>query len=368
LLSLTAFATAQSDDVSALYASAANVPTNITGIHMYAVPPNGFNPLTASDVELATYGFPPRPDQQADPDHYALWERAMKAARIRWNGELKGLPGSRRGVMPAASSPEPGSVESETAAPKQIATNNASGVILTNKLKAWNKKNSFNAVTTLITVPKAQLPFNTEACTASDYTEVSFAGIDGFVFNTGNGNGFTPMLQGGVYADVNCSYGTSYYAYFAWQDNLEGEFQVNPGDVVYAEVLATGGSNDSYVLLEDFTTQTYGSYTVSTPGIVGNSANWIVARLCCVNNQPYPLANTVNIFFDGGTAYTDAGSLSEKLYYPGSQASSTKILTMTDDGGDESIETVRQGSAGYEGQHSLFFSTFNCAFNNGCTP
>ena len=93
LLSLTTVAMAQSDTVRALYISAANVPTNITSIHTYAEAPKGFNPVAASDEELATYGFPLRPDKQADPKHYALWERAMVAAKIRWNGELKTLGG-----------------------------------------------------------------------------------------------------------------------------------------------------------------------------------------------------------------------------------------------------------------------------------
>jgi hypothetical protein len=54
LLSLSTLATAESDAVRAIYISAANVPTNIPGIHTYAEPPKGFNPVTATDVELAT--------------------------------------------------------------------------------------------------------------------------------------------------------------------------------------------------------------------------------------------------------------------------------------------------------------------------
>ena len=86
LLSICPLANAQSDAVRQTYISAANVPTNIPGVHTYAEPPKGFNPVTATDVELATYGFPPRPDQQADPDDYALWEQAMTETKIRWTG------------------------------------------------------------------------------------------------------------------------------------------------------------------------------------------------------------------------------------------------------------------------------------------
>jgi len=97
-LSFATVAAAQSDLVRNLYVSAANVPTNVAGVHTYATPREGFNPLTATDEELATYGFPPRPDKQADADHYALWERAMGAAKIRWHGELKPMPASAYGI------------------------------------------------------------------------------------------------------------------------------------------------------------------------------------------------------------------------------------------------------------------------------
>jgi hypothetical protein len=38
-----------------------------------------------------------------------------------------------------------------------------------------------------------------------------------------------------------------------------------------------------------------------------------------------------------------------KLFYPGSQAASTEILTMTDDAGDQPIEIVNQGQHRFSG-------------------
>lgn len=38
-------------------------------------PPPGFNPLTATNVELAKYGFPERPN---NPFYVSGWEQAMK--------------------------------------------------------------------------------------------------------------------------------------------------------------------------------------------------------------------------------------------------------------------------------------------------
>lgn len=67
IVTLATLATAQSDLVGPIRASAATVPTNVLGIRTYAKPPGDFNPLMATDAELAVYGFPQRPDTQAHP-------------------------------------------------------------------------------------------------------------------------------------------------------------------------------------------------------------------------------------------------------------------------------------------------------------
>jgi hypothetical protein len=361
-LGLSTIATAESDAARAVRASAATVPTNIPGIYAYSEPPKGFNALMATDLELATYGFPPRPDKQGEPDRYALWERVMKAVKIRWKGDLKALPPGTRGRIAVGS---PAVVHPETSGPRQISTNSASGVVLTNKLTAWNGKTSFSDITTEFTVPKAQFPFDNPSCT-EDYTELSYVGIDGFVFDSGIGDSFAPLAQAGVYSDVPCSGGPFYYAMLAWRDSISGVFPVNPGDDVLVEMSVVGGPNGSgSVFLFDFTSGTSGSYNISTPGLVGNSADWIVERLCCTSSDElFPLANTSAIAFNEASAET--GNL--KAFYPGSQATTTEILTMTDDGFDQVIEAVDQGSGGYQGLHSLWFVTTGCAYSGGCTP
>jgi hypothetical protein len=362
---LSTLATAESDAAQAIRASAANIPTNIPGIHTYAEPPTGFNPLAASEAELATYGFPPRPNKGTNPDDYTMWERAMSAAKIRWHGELKPLLGSGHGMSQAGSSPGPEAAQAQASGPQQISTNNASGVVLTNSQKAWSNTNSFSNVVAEVTVAKAQLPFANTSCTSSNYEEFSYVGIDGFVFDTGNGYGFDPMLQAGVYADVNCPTGASYYAVIGVETDLVAEFRVNPGDVVYEQIIVNGGTSTVSVVLLDITANVYGSYSFSVSGIAGTTADFIVGRPCCLGNVNYPLPNTTEITFNGGMAETGNST----VFYPGSQASSTEILTMTDDLGDQNIEVLSgQGSSGYQGQHSLWFTTTGCAWAKGCTP
>ena len=370
-LSFATLAAAQSDSLANLYMSAANVPTNIAGIHTYAEPPKGFNPVAATAEELATYGFPPRPDKQADPDHYALWERAMLAAKIRVTGELKPMPARAHGMM-AAGSLSQEVVPQLLTGPKHLSTVNGSGVFLTNYgFKKWSSTASFNDIWTVISVPVATQPFdNTAGCTASDYLSVSFAGIDGRLAFLQPGWVVLPELQGGVVSDYNCISGTTtYYAYAQWGSGV-APFYLNPGDLFYTEVHCVQPNAAACVFLEDLRTLTYGSYTVdadpSVP-LVGNAAQWVVERPCCSGPNPigaYPLANTIGISFDGAAAQNRSG----RLFYPGSQASSTYILTMMDDGSTQNIELVNQGSSGFQGQHSLFFETTGCAYTGGCTP
>jgi hypothetical protein len=138
LLGLSALAVAESDAARAIRASAATVATNIPGIRSYAEPPKGFNPVTATDEDLATYCFPPRPDKLAHANEYAHWERAIKPAKIHWHGELKALPGGGLKI-PSGSSPLPEAVHPETSGPKDIQTNNASGVIVASGQKSFNQ-------------------------------------------------------------------------------------------------------------------------------------------------------------------------------------------------------------------------------------
>ena len=77
-----------------------------------------------------------------------------------------------------------------------------------------------------------------------------------------------------------------------------------------------------------------------------------------------PLANTISISFDGAEALNVAG----KPFYPGSQATTTSVLTMYDDTNSQAIELVNQGNTGFQGLHSLFFQTTGCAYAGGCTP
>ena len=48
----------------------------------YPQPPPGFDPLMASDKQLARYGFPPRPDARGAPESYRHWRSLVLVPRV----------------------------------------------------------------------------------------------------------------------------------------------------------------------------------------------------------------------------------------------------------------------------------------------
>ncbi|MGB9234031.1 MAG: hypothetical protein WCC04_06425 [Terriglobales bacterium] len=239
LLSLSTIAAAETDAARAIRASAATVPTNIPGIHTYAEPPKGFNPVTATDVELATYGFPVRPDKQAEPDRYDLWERAMLAAKVRWNGELRPLSDGGNDKTPAGRSRLAEAAHPETSAPTPLSTVNAAGIVLTNKLKTWNRISSFDEIVTQMTVPTTEPPFGV-TCGAGGqvYSQLSYVGIDGYIDVYDNQNVFNPGVWGGVYTTYDCGdpISVGYTAAFGSNGtNTYNAFEILNGDVSWCK-------------------------------------------------------------------------------------------------------------------------------------
>jgi hypothetical protein len=57
--------------------------TNLPEATTEAAPAAGLNPLTMSASDFAAWGYPPQPDQCAQPQAYAAWVQAMTAAQTR---------------------------------------------------------------------------------------------------------------------------------------------------------------------------------------------------------------------------------------------------------------------------------------------
>jgi Peptidase A4 family len=373
-VSVTSLALAQrigGEERNAIFASAPRVPTSVKGVTVFAAPPKGFNPLTATNRELLTYGLPQRPDQIANAKAYQHWEKAMLALQTRAI-DVQAKPYSSREMMPAPS-PAAAAIDGATAAYSY----NWSGIANVNKNKSWKDTTSFNSVASIWNVPVANPPFGAP-CSDGPWAEATWNGIDGF--NNGD------VIQGGSFEYWDrggCGGGpVEYYGWVEWYPSYpilevycnygQGNVPcpVGPGDDFYVETYGAPGTSEQYVFIENFTQQWYGTIGltyVNGPGLVGSSAEYVVERPTNGGGGLglFALANYVWEFFDYSSAYDGNG----KEFYPGSDAASTNVITMVADDASTQISfDTGSGLAGYQGQHSFWMEDANCAYSGGCTP
>jgi hypothetical protein len=392
VLSFTTLAVAQrigAEERNAIFAGAPRVSTSVKGVTAFAAPPEGFNFLTATNRELLTYGLPQRPDKTADAKAYEHWEKGMSAlqacnqhaqqkgpststsAQVCHATDVKALPYSSHAMVPAGP-PAPANADGTTA----YNSLNWSGIAQTNKNTKWNKNTSFDEVESVWNVPVANHPFGTVPCSDGPWLEVTWNGIDGW--NSGD------VVQGGSlsywYGD-GCKGAISYIGWVEWypsygilQLNCSGSAcPVGPGDDFYVITYGTAGTAEQSVFVEDITQQwfvTIGLTWVSGPGLVGNSAEYIVERPCstspCTTGKDFSaLGNYIYEFFEYSFAYDGRGT----LFYPGSASASTAIITMlADDDATKISYPFFYGTAGNQGRYSIWIGDENCAYSGGCTP
>jgi hypothetical protein len=366
--SVPSVTSAQSDTaaVRAMYQTSATVPTNLPGVRRFSDPPAGFDAVSASDTELASYGFLPRPDAQADPNGYARWVRAMKMARNHWTGDLKEtgkyhLPNQQPKVVAASASGMSNSPNSST-------SQNWSGVILTNTLSKYNTKTSFYLIESYFNVPFAQEAFSGDG-NICDGTLDDVSVWDGFDGSGLGKAGNNDLLQAGTQSDVSCSNGKTTtakpFAWWEWYPDAEvQEFDVTTGDDMLVGVIETS-STTAVIFLQDLTHQVYDTLDVTAPSgteLVGSSAEWIVERTCCETGTDHtlPLANYVMEFTYGAEATNNENH----VFYPGNQTTTTYLSTMLD--GSNAISYPVAGTTGSEGNEGITFFEEGCAMTGGC--
>ena len=241
------------------------IPTNLPGVFTYPSPPSGFDPLTASDDQLAAYGFPPRPDKNAEGP-YASWEKAMKASKHRIIPVLK-VTNRYHGPNIAV-----GKVENSSAT-----SNNWSGIVDSTSVTSYGPS-SVTDIGSEFVVPVAEQAYG--VCTGGwDYSS-SWVGIDGWNANAPD------VLQAGTDADAYCSGGVTTANYDAWiewfpyTETVISGFPVSPGTDMFVRVWSTT-STAGHAYLVNLNTNTAVTVAFSAPpgtNLVGNSAEWIVER------------------------------------------------------------------------------------------
>jgi hypothetical protein len=366
MIAFTTLAAAQSEAAKAVYDASAIVPTNVRGIRTFNAPPPGFDPRGASDEELATYGYPPRPPQ--GDEHYATWAKAMAAAKNRWNGPLK-VTNYWNGPMRPAKAPAEAAANTTATGPTLAYSYNWSGIANTNTLEEYSETTSFYYVMSDFNVPTAQQAFKSGAYESGNICDGNWDlasvwnGIDGF----SNGD----VLQGGTISGALCSGGETSYWYQSWIEwwpsyAMIGEFYVKPGDDFFVVTWDTS-STQGYVFLEDLTTETWGTWSLTpttTPYLVGNSAEYVVERPCCIGSYFYPLANYVQDFWADSLAvdFTDYNKGIATPYYPGSTSPSTYLINMVN---DQDTQVISYPAA--LGKYGIWFQDAKCVLFGGCT-
>lgn len=385
VVSFSTFATAQAEDAHAVLATAPKIATSIEGVHAFPTPEKGFDPLTATNRELLTYGLPQRPDKTADANVLQHWSKAMAAVKacndISHQPQPSTSAGGRTPVchatdvkakpyssvnMRSAGGPAQANVDGTTS----FTSGNWSGIANTNKNTKWSNITSFNNVVSYWNVPVPNHPFGNLPCTEGPWFEVTWNGIDGFH----NGD----VVQGGT-ADYwdggGCGGPVETYGWVEWYPSysiLEIFCGSNPcpvgaGDDFVAETFGAAGTAEQFVFVEDITQQwsgTFGMTYVTGPGVVGSSAEYIVERPCCVGSNFFPLGNYIFEFMGYNYALDGKGT----LFYPGNTGAATAIITMlADDGSNISIPFL-YGTAGGAGRYSIMMEDEGCAYTGGCVP
>jgi hypothetical protein len=348
-----------------VYNSSARMPTNFAGIMRFADPPAGFNPVTATPEQRAQYGFPPAPDRAADPNGYAVWQKAMTAASHakHYTGPLKG---TNLKSMPARmAAPLAGTAAVVEGGPTNAASYNWSGIVNTRTNTSFTK-GAFDLVYSEFTVPSAQEPYG--VCDSSQYYYAGvWNGIDGWS-NSGD------VLQAGATSYATCSGGVNkpgYYSWIEWYPSYPviEAYDVNPGDVMFVETYATS-ARQGYLYVYDYALQIYDSYQLTPTGstqLIGNSAEYIVERPCCdAAGYDTALANYLISPAWEQYNYTGTGVMS----FTGNTAATTFWVSMVNDQGTEYISVPY--AVGVKSVYSTpaeavtVFQSENCAFSGGC--
>ena len=299
--------------------------TNLPGTTTIVAPPEGFDPISASDEDLAYHGFPPRPDQSSSPKAYASWTKAINASRTRLVPQLEQTNVFHGPARQNKNAKAPGN-ESET-----LDSYNWSGYVNLSGGSTYGDS-SFYYIYSEFVVPIARQAFGVANGTW-DYGS-SWVGIDGW--NSGD------VLQAGVEYDAYASGSTTATYYSPWYEWYPyGEVRITnlpiaPGDDYFVEVWHTSQTQGYAYLVNESTDQAVeiGFTAPSGTKLVGNSAEWIVERPD-VGGSLATLTNFVDEVFWESYAVTFSDSVVDP-----SSASSDGIIGLNNSGAGESYPTL----------------------------
>lgn len=293
--------------------SVASDQTNVQGVVSYPQPPADLDPLSASDAELAQYGYPPRPDNKSTPEVYSHWQKLVSVPRVA-NPTLSQTTiynGPARHVL-TGKTLDNGIVSTSSSNWSGYAVTGTSGTFAQNESLIFAEW----------VVPVAQQAVG--VCNGFwDYSS-QWDGFDGF--NSGD------ALQAGTEVDAYCSGSTKYTFYSSWIEWYPfAETRVSapaaePGDLMGSEIWYTTASPQGHAYLVNYTLQQAGGYAFNPPSgttFVGNSAEWLVEGPE-ISTGPADLTNYVADQFNIDYAYNRSS-----FFFPGSSPAGTTTYAIS---------------------------------------
>jgi hypothetical protein len=253
-----------------------------TTIHTFPLPPEAFDPLSASEEALARHGFPRRPDHRTMPEAAARWAAAFS----RYSRANHVAPEFR----PLETRHAPNQRTPGTFGHVNGTSKNWSGSVL-----FIGSGDTFLWIAGSWAVPHA---YATKGAAGTEYSS-AWLGIDGD--RSGD------VMQAGTATDSD----GACYAWFEWYPNFSiaiSNFAVAPGDVIHL-VLCAASTTRAWLSMGNITSGQYTSFAFQAPAgtaLVGNCAEAIVERPT-VGGSLAELPRYGDVFFDDTTAYSARG-------------------------------------------------------------
>jgi hypothetical protein len=295
-------------------------PPLAKGQVFYQGPPSGLDLVNASDADLDSYGFPPRPDP-SETVAYNAWLRLVSTPQTRLENPTVEVTSIING--PAQNWSLKGTNIGNSTA---VESTNWSGV-------AIGTKDTFSANKSAVYTQFVMPAMGVDNCAYKPYYMSWWVGFDG----ASNGD----VLQAGTIS-TNCS--TTYSVWYEWfesgctstsamlpcnQTNLS--LPVTAGDYLGIEVWYTTTSPNGHAYVLNFTTGKSVSVGFDQPKgtakYVGSSVEWIAERPALVTSSGTTLTNLAN--YVGQPSDVDYAYDGVHTYYPSSSPAGTTIYDIT---------------------------------------
>lgn len=297
----------------------------------YLVPPEGFSPLTASDEDLARYGFPGRPDE-SDIDSFNEWKELM--------ANYTGTPEPELSVTIYPTESETTTIQPRTS---------------TRNSKIWSGYES--------NLGSSSTSFYTQV--QMDYTQPTVTSTSGTCLNSywvGLGGRNTGRLVQAGTATQGASLHYAWYEYLSDTGSTvsmqNANLAVSAGDNIHVYISFQAANNIFSYYIANNTTGKSAANTVTLNTATqfdGTTAEWIVERCSTMSGTPYNLGNYGTVTLKNCKATLN----SSNTWYNLASLSNLYQVTMTSNGSSSGNVLSVPGSIASKNQFTCTWRGYN---------